>query len=153
MRNDQLQALDVLLGDWDVTLSRAWFLDSLETEQHGTATFAWLGDAFVGMTSVMEGEPTWDFAFGRRDATDTFHALYHDQRGVSRLFDMTFGDGRWTLTRTDPDFHQRWLATVADDRIVGRWEASEDEGSTWRKDFRLGVRAAQRLSGRWVSWT
>ena len=62
MRNDQLQALDVLLGDWDVTLSGAWLLDSLETEQHGTATFAWLGDAFVVMTSVMEGEPTWDFA-------------------------------------------------------------------------------------------
>jgi hypothetical protein len=31
MRNDQLQALDVLLGDWDVTLSGAWFLDSLES--------------------------------------------------------------------------------------------------------------------------
>lgn len=137
MRNDQLQTLDVLLGDWDVTLSGAWFLDSLESAQHGTATFAWLGDAFVVMTSVMEGEPTWDFVFGRRDATDTFHALYHDLRGVSRLFDMTFGDGRWTLTRADPDFHQRWLATVADNRIVGRWEASEDEGSTWRKDFDL----------------
>jgi len=26
---------------------------------------------------------------------------------------------------------------VADNRIVGRWEASEDEGSTWRKDFDL----------------
>ena len=137
MRNDELQALDVLLGDWDVTLSGAWFLDGLETEQHGTATFEWLGDAFVVMTSIMEGQPTWDFAFGRRDATDTFHALYHDQRGVSRLFDMTFGDGRWTLTRSDPDFHQRWLANVEDNRIVGRWEASEDEGSTWRRDFDL----------------
>jgi hypothetical protein len=50
---------------------------------------------------------------------------------------MTFGDGRWTLTRADPDFHQRWVATVADDRIVGRWEASDDAGSTWRKDFDL----------------
>ncbi|HSK92379.1 MAG TPA: hypothetical protein VK875_13825 [Euzebyales bacterium] len=137
MRNERLRALDVLLGDWDVTLSGAWFLDSLETEQYGTATFAWLDDAFVVMTSVMEGEPTWDFAFGHRDATGTFHALYHDQRGVGRLFDMTFGDGRWTLTRADPDFHQRWLATVADHRIVGRWEASEDAGSTWRKDFDL----------------
>ena len=137
MRNGQLQALDVLLGDWDVTLSGAWFLDSLETEQRGTATFAWLDDAFVVMTSVMEGEPMWDFAFGCRDATGTFHALYHDQRGVCRLFDMTFSEGRWTLTRADPDFHQRWLATVEGDRIVGRWEASEDEGSTWRKDFNL----------------
>jgi hypothetical protein len=26
---------------------------------------------------------------------------------------------------------------VAPDRIVGRWEASEDAGATWRKDFDL----------------
>jgi hypothetical protein len=50
---------------------------------------------------------------------------------------MTFGDGHWTLVRLDPDFHQRFIASVEADRIVGRWEASEDFGTTWRKDFDL----------------
>jgi hypothetical protein len=29
------------------------------------------------------------------------------------------------------------VATVESDRIVSRWEASEDLGKTWRKDFDL----------------
>jgi hypothetical protein len=32
---------------------------------------------------------------------------------------------------------QRFVAGVEPDRITGRWEASEDRGSTWRKDFDL----------------
>jgi hypothetical protein len=37
----------------------------------------------------------------------------------------------------DPDFHQRFVATVTSDRTEGQWDASEDGGTTWRKDFRL----------------
>jgi hypothetical protein len=43
----------------------------------------------------------------------------------------------WTMTRQDPDFHQRFIADIEPDRILGRWEASEDKGKTWRKDFDL----------------
>lgn len=74
--------------------------------------------------------------FGRSDANDQFVALYQDHRGVCREFAMTFGGRHWTKTREDPDFHQRFVADV-DDRILGRWEASEDAGNTWRKDFDL----------------
>jgi hypothetical protein len=74
---------------------------------------------------------------GRSDAREQFVLLYHDERGVLRVFDMTFAEGQWTLTREDPDFHQRFIATVENDRVIGRWEASEDAGTTWRKDFDL----------------
>ena len=50
---------------------------------------------------------------------------------------MTFDGGRWMMSRADPDFHQRFVADVENDRILGRWEASEDAGKTWRKDFDL----------------
>ena len=36
--NEGLQRLRQLVGDWDVTLTHAWFLDSPDTEIHGTAT-------------------------------------------------------------------------------------------------------------------
>ena len=137
MQNEAVAALDVLIGEWDITLSGAWFLDDLSTEQHGRATFEWLDDAFVRMRSTMEGEPTWDFVFGRSDATEQMYALYHDNRGVSRLFAMTFERDAWTMERTDPDFHQRFIAELHEGRIEGRWEASEDEGGSWRKDFDL----------------
>lgn len=64
-------------------------------------------------------------------------ALYHDPRPTSRVFDMTFGDGAWTMERADPDFHQRFVSTVEPGRIAGHWDASEDQGRTWRKDFDL----------------
>ena len=50
---------------------------------------------------------------------------------------MTFGGGERAMSREDPDFHQRFVATVGPHRVDGRWDASEDEGTTWRKDFDL----------------
>ena len=35
MRNEALQRLDVLVGDWTMTMTGAWFLDSLDVEVKG----------------------------------------------------------------------------------------------------------------------
>ena len=135
MKNPALSELDALVGGWTMTMSGAWFLDSMETEVPGSATFEWIGDAFVAMRSELGGDPAWDFVFGHSDANDAYTALYHDERGVSRVYAMTFTATEWTLLREDPDFHQRFVAERQADRIVARWDASEDQGRTWRKDF------------------
>lgn len=139
MRNEALEQLNPLMGEWTLTLTDAWFLDSPEVRQPGTATFEWLADAFIVMRWAIGDDPAQasHLVFGRSDAQERYTALYHDERGVCRVFDMTFADGQWTPDRRDPDFHQRFIATVMDDRIDGRWEASEDAGTTWRKDFDL----------------
>jgi hypothetical protein len=135
MRNPALQALDVLVGEWAVTLSNAWFL---EDDVQGAASVEWLGDAFVVLRASLGSDySTWDFVFGRNDPHEAYAVLYHDERGTNRVFDMTFGDGEWTMSREDPDMHQRFIASVEPGRITGRWEASEDFGQTWRKDFDL----------------
>ena len=108
--NDAMRRLDGLVGEWDVTMTHAWFLDSLDTEINGSATFEWLADAFLV-------------------------AFSHDDRGVYRVFGMTFADGEWTLLREDPDFHQRVVMRAAPDRIDLRADASDDAGQTWRKDL------------------
>jgi hypothetical protein len=74
---------------------------------------------------------------GRSDARDAYTAMYHDERGTSRVYAMSFDGGRWSLLRKDPDMFQRFVADVGPDRISGRWEASDDRGTTWRKDFDL----------------
>ena len=137
MRNPALEALDVLVGEWTLTLTNAWFLDSMDVTQHGRATARWLGDAFIRLEAEMEGEHIWDFVLGRSDANEQLVALYHDPRPTSRLFQMTFTDGVWTMHRGDPDFHQRYEGRVSSDRIEGHWDASEDQGATWRTDFDL----------------
>jgi hypothetical protein len=141
VHNAELKKLDTLVGEWSVTMSDAWFLEPPGTEVPGTATIEWLGESFLVWRTQLAGDKhahsqmTW--VLGRSDANNRFVALYHDDRGVCRQFDMTFDGGHWTMTREDPDFHQRIIADVEDDRILGRAEASDDQGRTWRKDFNL----------------
>ncbi|HEX2699040.1 MAG TPA: SRPBCC family protein [Acidimicrobiales bacterium] len=137
MRNPALEPLGVLVGEWALTVTDAWFLESRDVRQRGRATVRWLGDSFLELDAELEGEQVWHFVFGRSDANEQLVALYHDPRPTSRLFQMTLAGSDWTLHREDPDFHQRFVASMGDDRIEGRWEASEDHGATWRKDFDL----------------
>jgi len=139
MRNSELAKLDGLVGQWTTTLSDAWFLEPPGVTVSGTTTIEWLGESFLVVRSELSkgaDSSEMTMVIGRSDATDAYVALYHDNRGVCRQFAMTFDDGHWTMTREDPDFHQRFIATVDQDAIRGRWEASEDR-ATWRKDFDL----------------
>jgi len=136
MKNEGIAALAPLVGRWKLTMTNSWFLESLETKVEGSASIEWLDDAFLILRSEFgANERDWTWVFGRSDANDRYVLLYHDGRGVARVFDMTFGDGRWTISREDPDFHQRIISTVEPDRIVSDVGASEDAGNTWRKDF------------------
>jgi hypothetical protein len=76
------------------------------------------------------------------------HQTTLDGRGCSQGHDRAlvdhwaapghpFDGSQRSLTREDPDMFQRFIAEVEPNRIAGRWEASEDHGSTWRKDFDL----------------
>jgi len=142
MRNEAMERLDVLAGSWTATMRNAWFLEPADREVPGSATVEWLGDAFVVFRWTMSGDvgsatTEMVLALGRSDPNGAYTALYHDERGVCRVFAMTFDGSRWELTREDPDMFQRFIADVVPDRIAGRWEASDDRGSTWRKDFDL----------------
>ena len=95
----------------------AWFLESLDQTPAGSATGDWIGDAFVVFRWKMEddvGKATSDMVLvlGRSDANDAFTALYHDERGVCRVFAMTFDGSHWELSREDPDMFQRFIADV-----------------------------------------
>ena len=141
MRNTEMANLGRLVGQWTTALSDAWFLEPPGTTVPGTTTVSWLGESLLAVRSEFGGgrhaHSEMTLVLGRSDANDRYVALYEDDRGVCRQFAMTFDGKRWTLTREDPDFHQRFIADVEQDRILGRWEASEDAGKTWRKDFDL----------------
>jgi hypothetical protein len=142
MRSEAMERLDVLVGSWSATLQNAWFLEPADLQVPGQATAEWLSDAFVVFRWTITGDvgPATSemvLVLGRSDAHDAYTALYHDERGVCRVFAMDFDGSKWTLNREDPDMYQRFAAEVESDRITGRWEASEDQGSTWRKDFDL----------------
>jgi hypothetical protein len=142
VRNEAMERLDVLVGSWRVTMRNAWFLEPADLEVPGTATVEWLSDSFVVFRWTMGddvGKATNEMVLvlGHSDPNAAYTALYHDERGVCRVYGMTFDGAHWTLRRDDPDMSQRFVADLGADRIAGRWEASEDHGATWRTDFDL----------------
>lgn len=141
MRNTEMAKLSGLVGEWTTTMSDAWFLEPPGTEVPGTTTIEWLGESLLVVRSELGGgghaHSEMSLVLGRSDANDRFVALYQDDRGVCREFAMTFDGVHWTMTREDPDFHQRFIADIENDRILGRWEMSEDGGRSWRKDLGL----------------
>jgi hypothetical protein len=90
LRNEAIAALEPLVGAWKLTMTGAWFLDSLETKVEGTARIEWLDEAFLVLRSEFDSEREWTWVFGRSEANERYQVLYHDQRGVARVFDMTF---------------------------------------------------------------
>ena len=77
MRNEVLAQLDGLVGEWKLTMTNAWFLESLDVKGEGSATIQWLGEAFLEMRATFgEDYGTWHWVVGRSDAREQL-ALLH----------------------------------------------------------------------------
>ena len=154
MKNEKLaRVADLFVGDWSVSVTNQRWLDDKTATMRGIAKGGWVGDAFVQLRLWLEGdgagifgdtssetlddlgEPAMHFVFGRSDARDQFVALSHDERGVLRVFDFTLDADTWMLHRGDPDFHQRLVGRIEENRMHVHPDISEDEGRTWIKDF------------------
>ena len=100
----------------------------------------WKGERFwsCGQGSNGRVPPASVAVIGRDDVAETYSMLYFDARGVSQIYEMSFGDGVWKQRRSAPEFSQRFTGTLSDDgaTIAARWEKSSD-GSRWDHDFDL----------------
>ena len=139
MLNPALSDLEPLVGEWSVEIA---FPTEPATTLRGTVSFEWFdGGAFLIMRA---GGMEWSGpsgsigVIGRDDMAETYSMLYFDARGVSRIYEMSFGDGVWKQWRSAPGFSQRFTGTLSDDgsTITARWEKSSD-GSHWDHDFDL----------------
>ena len=127
--NPALSPLQGLIGTWDVQVGDSQWQESFE----------WLENAFIAWRSEKVGDfPQATCIIGRNEnqAPGTYVVLYADDRGVSRIYNMTFQDGVLTLLREDPDFFQRFEGKLdsGGNTIAGRWETATD-GSDWKRDF------------------
>lgn len=138
MRNE---ALEPLVGEWRIEM----LLPGVELpDVDARVTFEWRGDkAFVlERWTVPVPEAPDGLAVIRWDeGRGTFLQHYFDERGVARVYEMTLGEGVWTLERTKPDFSdfafsQRFTGRFSEDgdRIDGTFEIAHDH-ETWEKDF------------------
>lgn len=138
--NPALATLQFLVGAWDMELSEALFLPDPDATVHGSVTFEWIeqGAALVMRTGNAATPPaTW--IIGRDDSELDYQVLYADDRGVQRVYRMSFSDGTWRMWRDTPEFSQRFDAEVSTGQaeIHGSWQKSVDGGATWEHDFKV----------------
>lgn len=137
MTNSALAALEVLIGEWDIELTNAEWLDDGKS-LNGHMSVEWFDGAFIVMrTEFEEGPPKAVAVIGRNESRPDYQVVYYDDRDVSRTYDMTFDGNVWTQLREDADFYQRFHGERSGDTIEARWEMSQDEGTTWHHDFDL----------------
>jgi hypothetical protein len=146
--NPALSVLQPLLGSW--TMRITWS-EKLHTLVGGPKTiespvrFKWAASSsFLLQTAGGNDAPAARWMIGRDDASGAFSALYADDRGVSRVYEMSFAGGLWKIWRAAPGFHQRFEGRISPDgrMIEGCWEKSED-GTGWERE--AGIRIATRF--------
>ncbi len=83
------------------------------------------------------GTPTATCIIGRDHSDPDYYVLYADDRGVSRVYRMSFSERTWRMWRETPEFSQRFDAVVSlgQAEITGSWQKSVDGGQTWEHDF------------------
>jgi len=129
--NPKLENLRRLVGTWDVELV---FPADTSNKMHGHAVFDWLeGGAFV-----VEHLETSIWIIGPDDSSEAYSVLYHDERGVSRVYQMSLSQNTWKIWRNAPGFSQRFEGKLSEpgNTIMAHWEKSSD-GSAWEHDFDL----------------
>lgn len=135
-----LADLQFLAGAWDMELSDASFLPDPDATVHGSVAFEWIEDgAALVMRMGDAATPTATWIIGRDDSEPDYHVLYADDRGVSRVYRMSFSAGTWRMWRNTPEFSQRFDAEVSADHeeVNGSWQKSVDAGMTWEHDFKI----------------
>ena len=125
---EALQRLERLVGEWTV---EATWPSGERWPGGGRATFEWHASRahlIERTTAELPEAPDSISIIGCDAANGTYFQLYSDERGVCRIYQMSIGDGAWTLWREGDPFSQRFTATFSDDgnTITGRWEIAED---------------------------
>jgi hypothetical protein len=138
---EALKKLEPLIGEWTLEAKPP---DGDPWPGGGRCTFEWhdSGAHLIQRTTVELPEaPDNISVIGCDAANGTYFQLYSDERGVCRVYNMSIGDGVWTLWREGEPFSQRFTATISKEgnTIAGRWEMAED-GTNYTTDFDLTYR-------------
>jgi hypothetical protein len=133
-----LVPLRFLIGKWNVEMIHSelpeplYWEDSFELVQDSFIMWHWQGKNEVPKATSIIGR-------NENKSGNIYTMLYYDERGISRIMEMSFEKGIWKYVRLNSDFSQRFEGIVAKDGnvIKGKGEVSTNGGSTWRHDFSI----------------
>jgi hypothetical protein len=127
-----------LIGTWTTEATHPQF-DGIV---RGTTTFEWLdGGHFIIERSHNDHElfPDAISVIGPPEAGDGLVMEYFDSRGVRRTYEVSLENGVLRIWRDDPDFAQRFEATLRRDWFEGQWLLARSQGD-WQDDLKVSYR-------------
>lgn len=134
--NPALRPLEFLIGEWRTAGTHPLVPGKTLP---GRTAFCWHEDgAFLIMRSQVD-EPRFPDGLaiiGSDDSTGAFTMIYFDERGTSRLFDVSVGERTLTWRRDNPELSQTMTITAGDggDRLIGEGRMSQG-GGPWGDDL------------------
>jgi hypothetical protein len=130
-----LKHLGILVGKWAMLGTHPAF----PSAAHGSSTFEWLAEDALLIWHFdwqQPGPPSAISVIGRDDSTDACCALYSDERGVGRIYQMTLEDGVWRMWREPTGFPQRMTGTFSDDgKAIRVQRLLSHDGALWEQDL------------------
>jgi len=134
--NPALKDLGFLIGNWSTTGTHP---QASTKTLRGRTSFSWHeGGAFMIMHSEIDEPefPSGVAMIGSDDTKGKLAMLYFDERGTSRVFEVTVETGRIAWRRDDPDISQSNVITAEQggNKLVGRGRISQG-GKPWADDL------------------
>jgi hypothetical protein len=142
-RDPALEPFEALIGAWDTEAAHPLF----DGVVPGRLELSWLeGERFVVQRSWNEHElfPDAICVIGPPEAGAGLVMEYFDSRGVRRTYGIALAGGVLRMWRDDPEFAQRYAATIGPDRFEGLWQVRTPDDDDWRDDLRVAYRRAAR---------
>lgn len=132
-RDPALEPFEALIGTWATEATHPLF----DGVVPGRITFEWLeGGQFLIQRSQNDHELFPDAISVIGASEDGLVQEYFDSRGVRRTYGVSLEDGVLRFWRDDPDFAQRFAATIAPDSFKGVWQIAETPGD-WKDDLKV----------------
>jgi hypothetical protein len=137
-RDSNLEPFDVLIGTWATEATHP----RVDGIAPGSVTFEWLEGGHFLVQRIHNDHELFPDSIGVIGAPESGDGLvleYFDSRGVRRTYGVTLVDGVLRMWRDDPEFAQRFAATLAPDAFEGQWQAAGTPGD-WRDDVKVTYR-------------
>jgi predicted Zn-dependent protease len=137
-RDAALEPFDTLIGTWATEATHPMF-DGVVA---GSMSLEWLeGGHFIVQRSHNDHAafPDAICVIGAPEDGDGLAMEYFDSRGVRRTYGIALEDGVLRMWRDDPEFAQRYAATIGHEGFEGLWQAARAPGD-WEDDLRVVYR-------------
>lgn len=130
-----LKQFAILIGEWNMVGTHP----ALPSPVQGHSSFEWLVEGSLLLWRFdwqPGGIPCALSIIGHDDSVEPCCMLYTDERGVSRVYQMSLEGGVWKMWRDSPGFSQRMTGAFSENGTAITWHGElSRNGSAWEPDL------------------